>query len=112
MTEDQFRKTYPIPDKDIKDQNLYHEYTQSEVLAAFLQMRGKYLEQIGMPEHAALAYAAAHRFAPDTPLFSENLASAIDSAMKSLNLDRKGVDMGSPERFMTPRPTSIEDLRP
>jgi hypothetical protein len=112
LTEDQFRKFFSATDVEIKEGSFYHEYTQPEVLAVFLQARGNVLEHMGMPHHATLAYAAAHRFAPDTPLYSENLVSTIDSAMESHNLDRKGVDMGSPERFMQPRSTPNKDLTP
>jgi hypothetical protein len=40
-------------------------------LAALLQIRGEKLERLGFIQHATLAYAAAHRFAPNTPLFTE-----------------------------------------
>jgi hypothetical protein len=112
FTEDQVRKEYPVPDKDIKEQNLYHEYTQSEVLAVFLQIRGKYLDQKEIPEHSALAYAAAHRFSPNTPLFSENLESAVDSATESNSVERRTVETSSPERFLSPPATPVKDLTP
>jgi hypothetical protein len=112
LTEDQVRKEYPIPDKDIKDQDLYHEYTQSEVLAAFLHMRGKFLDEKGTPQRSALAYAAAHRFSPNTPLFSEKLESAVDSATESNSLERRTVEIGSPERFLSPPTTPVKDLTP
>jgi len=110
LTEDQYRKEFPVTEDEIKKQNLYHEYTQSEVWAAFLQMRGKFMDQKGFPQHAALAYAAAHRFAPNTPLFSENLESAVDSATESNSLQRRTVEISSPERFISRPP--VKDLTP
>jgi hypothetical protein len=112
LPEDQFRKTYPVTDEEIKKQNLYHEYTQPEVLAALLQIRGKVLEQTGMPQHATLAYAAAHRFSPDTPLFNEYLVSAIDSQLKAYNVDRKVIEDANPERFNLTPPSADKELRP
>ncbi len=111
VAENHVKERFPISDAEIKKQNLYHEYSQAEVLAAFLKMRGEFLESEGLPEHAVLAYAAAHRFAPDTQSFTENLSRMVDSQIAALSINRKTVDMGDPERFMLRKP-SVENLKP
>ena len=102
-SDDAIRRLYPASDQEIKEGQLFRSMDHAQVFAACLQARGNMMQKMGYIPEASAAYAAAHRFAPDVPLYSIFLTSSIDTWMQANNLDWKVMDQTNADRFnLTP----------
>jgi tetratricopeptide (TPR) repeat protein len=106
---DYYRKRkIPNSDKVVKEGHFFQSLTPLQAFAVMLQARGNCLQNLGRTAEADEAYAAAHRFAPDVPLYSEFLYSSVDSELKQLNYSWRQIEDSNVERFYTPPvPTEI-----
>jgi hypothetical protein len=109
-SDDYFRRMIPTSDADVQKGHFFESLTPVQAFAVILQARGNCLQRLGRAAEADEAYAAAHRFAPDVPLYSEFLYSSIDSELKQLNYSWKLVENSNVERLnLTPHPAPKEN---
>jgi hypothetical protein len=69
------------PDAQVKYGGYFQPLTHAELTALFLQVRGNLLREKQRGFDAQLAYTAAHRFAPDIPLYQEDMIDLIGEEM-------------------------------
>jgi len=90
--EDAYYQRWPhkITEQDIRACRYLKSLTAQEELALFLATRGHCLEAVGQLPQAQLAYAHAHRLAPDSVQYLGFLAHAVQTelsqARKALNI--------------------------
>jgi len=97
----------------IKKGDFFASLTPVQAFAVALQARGNCLQGLGRPAEADLAFAAAHRFAPEVPLYAEFLYTSIDSELRTLHFSWKQLEDQNAYRFnlsphMAPKEIPLE----
>jgi hypothetical protein len=70
------------PEEQVKEGGYFQSLTHAGVTALFLQARGNFMRKQQRGFDAELAYAAAHRFAPDVPIYKENMIELVGEEMQ------------------------------
>jgi hypothetical protein len=94
------------PEDEIKAGGYFKSLTHAGLFAFFLQARGNYLHAHQRPFDAELAYTAAHRFAPDTPIYDANMLAVVGEEMRLVGVTWKDTEKNCPDYFnlSLPRP--------
>jgi len=70
------------PDDQVKEGGYFQPLSHAGLTALFLQARGNFMRKRQRGFDAQLAYAAAHRFDPDVPIYEENLVEMVGEEMQ------------------------------
>jgi hypothetical protein len=95
-----------------KEGGYFKALTPLELQAFFLKQRGDYLSAHQSLFDAELAFTAAHRLAPSTPLYDEDMRSVLAEEMKLVGMTWQELMKSCPDYFNLSPPKPDNSITP